>query len=580
VRFEDDKGLARNTKSADLAPDEAEARITFIAVEVKLEGGSPEAMLGPLRKEFGRPDHEGKPQPVGHFGFAFRMDVGPVMAAERRLAWTWKDVDRAVIASVTQYGEHTFGKLRDITMQLVYVDGLFAQEAVKEALEKERKRREQEQAAAAAEAIRKGISGGGKAPEAPKSGATSEKSLPIPDTLLGHWRVRGQHERQRWEGYLRLEKNTDAEARGELEWLEGHRPGLLPIKAVVIQSGRTNACTLVLRTDCDVLVGNGEPAAYAAVVSKNQKELHTGGWQGPEWSFSWRATKLENAKTKAKHASPAGKWVINGAASFALQEEGTLSPLRRISGVYTDRPWVAPDQIRTLHLAGSFNLHTRRVWFRAVRDSGESVFTYEGYLSADGTGMYGQDTDGQPWSALRDHLVSVQKPKWFLVLPVFELTPEHVSLKRATAFLEAMIDAYNIDLAIRTNSGEYRCLGRKTGNSRATSRLKELPKGSAWGSAWFEFKGNYPGDDTYLMKTFNTVLRKYGLPQSDAVLLVLPPALVEEMLGFELHHLKKEKKLDDRRHIRETTFEFTYDKQKRRLNLGVKSQSAVYALSW
>lgn len=602
VRFEDGYALSvKNVRpsgeryfskevlmpSAEIPPDGADARLRRIAVEfAELKEGTPETLLKPLRDAYGQPDEQLGRQPIGLFGFAPHPGViGPVTQDAEKFGWYWPTADRVVIAEITRYGQHTFGTLGTFKLGLLFQDEVCSQLAVQEALLKEQTRQGQQQTATAAETLRKGLAGAQGAQDKP---VTAEPTLPIPDTLLGQWLVRGKDlGAVRWEGYLTLGKGTDREAKGRFEWLEGGRVGHVSGKAIVMQTGPANVRTLVFRADGDSLIGQpGRSGAFAAVITEDQQELIVGEWHEPG-HFSWRAKKLSGDEKTNATTSPAGTWQLRGGllgdytsgstsswnATFTLHEDGTLHPVRRLSGQYRSSGSVSA-------VIGSFDFRSRRLWFRTL--PADNGYVFEAYLTEDSQRLDGRFSRSESfrnfgrgrWEAVRDHLVPLTKPKWHLRIPQ-DVDSVYRGAPRASAFLEAMLEAYKMNLAAPAN-GEYLYLGRAQTGGRSVSRLKELPKGSAW----FEWKGNFPGDDTYYMKTFNTILQKYGIPRSDTVLLVLPPDLVEKMRALELRHLKDEKKVDDPRLLRETRFRIDYHEKEKRFHIKIESQYAATKLSW
>lgn len=595
VCFEDGEGLVVEkfppqslyskwvyTKSTVLRPASAEARLTDLGIEFddELKEGSPKEFLDSLRKRFGSPDSEGKPQPFGLTGSELRLDAGGFVSRnDQELRWTWPDIDRTVSARVTRYGSGALENLNTFTLTVTFADGLLARKAVQEALEKERQRRERVRTDAAKEALRAAIADGRTVqPKEGTADATADTLLLIPKDLLGRWHVRGTEPHgTRWEGYLTVNKGTDREAKGAFDWIEGNSVGQTTGTVTLLNAGPAHAGTLVFRSDGDShVVERGAQLDFAAVLTSDKKELIAGrvagGWRKPGWFF-WRATKLTDAPDpEKKHPSPAGKWQVNGGWSFTVEEKGSDYPLRRIFGSYTYRHWTWKES-QTFRLVGNFNLQTRRVWFGV---SGGSDINGEAYLSEDGNKLHGGG-----WEAIRDHLVPVPKPKWRLFLPLEATSGGHGGgVDKATRLLEGILDAYEIDATVPLKSGGYAYLTRTKDKARLVSHLKdlkELPEGT---KGW-TFSTVRVGEAEY-DSPFIALLKRYQLPPSDSISLELPKNLVERMRNLELEHWKKSPwtKGKDPRLLRETEFEITYDRKDGRLSLEVRKQDAAEKLSW
>lgn len=593
-------------KSRDLPPDQAEARLTLLVVEFEeLKEGSPEKFLKTLRGQYGPPDYEGKPLPVGRFGFGFRLDVGPVMENQQMTAWFWKEDDRVAVAQVTRYGEHVFGELGTFVVRLLVADGLFARAAVAEALTQERQQKERARAAKAAETLRQGITDERKPPGEQRSSVFPDQLLPIPEALCGLWHVQAAGAGTKREGYLQLEKRTEQEVRGRFEWLEGRMLGSVPFKVLLTRMGEADTRVLLCRVEQGGEKTDGrEPETYAAALSKDGQTL-VAGECSQEAMFSWRARKLTvdmHAKQEAK-LSPAGAWEIKfhrSNATLSLREMGTQFPLRRIVGNYTQRPEpFSKKNVSSMEVVGVFNVRTNRLWFATFDPTAENSEreaqsktrdarglpaqkVFEGSLTADGTRLLrGRFSNGEPlgefvtlgsWDAIRDHLVPVQKPKWRLFLP-WEVSGAGVEGAR---LLEGLMDVYGIDLAVPVGEKEYAYLGRTAERTRSPSRIKELPRGVMP----FEFRVERSGERAGDLKVLNAVLRKYRIPESDVVLFVLPPSMVESMRRVERQYLKERRGLEDERLIQETEFHITYDRTRRQPGIEVRKQSVAVFLSW
>ncbi|TSC72150.1 MAG: hypothetical protein G01um101438_653 [Parcubacteria group bacterium Gr01-1014_38] len=177
LRFDDSDGLSTQrekahpgnwfyVRSTDLTSEQARARLTFVSVKFReLEAKSPEELLKPLRERFGFPDLGGPAQAVQRFGveqspfWVPNGGIGPVRSKLLVGMWIWEDMDRAIISGLW------FRESGTISLQLVFADGLLAQEAAQKALEEQRRNKEQQRIADAAETLRKGLSGNQKIPK-------------------------------------------------------------------------------------------------------------------------------------------------------------------------------------------------------------------------------------------------------------------------------------------------------------------------------------------------------------------------------------------------------------------------------
>ncbi len=365
LAFEDNNGLSAKGMGdpfgmQHLRALRPEARLVMFVIRFKgLEGESRARLLETLRETFGPPTNLAE----GLF-----KDAKKDGEAADTLEWYWPDVDRSVAAGITKSEKRKRGE--DVmTATLVFLDGHMARVAVQETLKRERDR-------TVMDAIRSGNDG------KQRDGKTEKLStaLPIPETALGRWRIRGD-DQSRWEGYLILEKSSDPkEARGTLEWFEGPGgPSDIPVTAALTQLKGMLSPTFVLRA---------KSGTYVAALSKEKDALLAGEWK-ELGIFSWSGCKIPSTLQKTeKDRSVAGTWKLEvksmilfpGTAlstdTFVLHEEGELYPLRKVSG-----HWTSDGSKVEIH--GCFDFQTRRLYVQ--RKIFGRVHTLHAYLTDDGT---------------------------------------------------------------------------------------------------------------------------------------------------------------------------------------------------